>query len=88
VRAYLTPFSYILLSATSQASTCLDYKNAISHELYKDEEYKEFICGEEKCTPEIFSARISIEAIDLGKTLKGCFATPIKKPKTSTQDFI
>lgn len=79
MRSYLALLSCMLFPLASQASTCLDKKNTISQELYNDEEYKEFICGEEKCTPEIFSARISIEAIDLGKNLKGCFATPKKK---------
>lgn len=69
----------IVFPSISLADSCQSAKEPISTNLYKNNEYRNFICGKEKCTPEIFSERISIEAIDLGKNLKGCFATPIKK---------
>lgn len=72
----------IVFPSTSLADSCQSAKELISTNLYKNKEYRNFTCGEKKCTPNVFSAKVSIESIesiDLEKSLTGCFAAPIKK---------
>lgn len=79
MKILLPLISCIVFPSTSLADSCQSAKELISTNLYKNKEYRNFTCGGKKCTPNVFSARVSIESIDLGKSLTGCFATPIKK---------
>lgn len=79
MRKHLVLFACISFPLASQANTCQDSKTLIASDLYTNEEYRNFICGDEKCEPETFSEGISVEAKDLNNKLTGCFVTPIKK---------
>ncbi|MDN6859220.1 hypothetical protein QO207_21725 [Pseudomonas sp. CAN2814] len=87
MKTLLPLIASIVFSSTSLADSCQSAKELISTNLYESNEYRNFTCGEKKCTPDVFSARISIEAIDLGNNLTGCFATTINKAANSYIGF-
>lgn len=74
----------ITAPSLSFAGTCQENRDSITKDVYSDEEFHNFICGNSDYSQDSLLESIDIDEKQLGEKISGCFVTPTKKPRTTT----
>lgn len=69
----------IIAPSLSFAGTCQENIDSITKDIYSDEEFHNFICGDSDCSQDNLLESIDIDEKQLGEKISGCFVTPTKK---------